>query len=418
MASGAAAFTAAQNPTLAAKVASAASKGRDVRYAFMDAFLNRRCKTMNDKSIAPQPLTAAAPRQGASHGRSGIVEHRPTRKPPVPYRLLAPSAIVEALDQYVIGQEEAKKTVAVAVYSHFKKIEKSKRDGSPIVKSNMLLIGSTGTGKTLMCSTLATILDVPFVTAEATSLAHNRYVSEEIEAILLRLVEKAGGDVNKAAHGIVFIDEIDKLRAGEGQKQNNSGESVQHALLKIMEGSQVSIGADRYIDTTNILFICGGAFVGLQEIVTQARAYKFISMVRDDTQKVLDRLNSRVKPTDLVTFGLIPGVHRTPAHRLALQGSHAQDAGADHDRAAELDLQPVPGDLSQRRRRAGHRAAHLRADRRPRVRVQERRAQPARHLRGDDDADPLRVPGPARHREGRRHLAVLRGDVRDRKSAP
>jgi len=224
----------------------------------------------------------------------------------VPYRLLAPSAIVKALDQFVIGQEEAKKTVAVAVYSHFKKIEKSKRDGMPIVKSNMLLIGSTGTGKTLMCSTLATILDVPFVTAEATSLAHNRYVSEEIEAILLRLVEKAGGDIVKAAHGIVFIDEIDKLRAEEGQKQNNSGESVQHALLKIMEGSQVRIGVDRYIDTTNILFICGGAFVGLQEIVTQARAYKFISMVRDDTQKVLDRLNSRVKPTDLVTFGLIP----------------------------------------------------------------------------------------------------------------
>jgi ATP-dependent Clp protease ATP-binding subunit ClpX len=198
----------------------------------------------------------------------------------------------------------------------------------PIVKSNMLLIGSTGTGKTLMCSTLATILDVPFVTAEATSLAHNRYVSEEIEAILLRLVEKAGGDILKAAHGIVFIDEIDKLRAGEGQKQNNSGESVQHALLKIMEGSQVRIG-DRYIDTTSILFICGGAFVGLQEIVTQARAYKFISMVRDDTQKVLDRLNSRVKPTDLVTFGLIPEF-TGPAHRLALQGSHAQDAGADY----------------------------------------------------------------------------------------
>jgi len=221
-------------------------------------------------------------------------------------RTLTPSFIVQSLDRYVIGQEDAKKTVAVAVYSHFKKIEKSRRDGTAIVKSNMLLIGNTGTGKTLMCSTLATILGVPFVTAEATSLAHNRYVNEEIEAILQRLVEKAGGDIAKAEQGIVFIDEIDKLRAAEGQKQNNSGESVQHALLKIMEGSQVRLGSDRYLDTTNVLFICGGAFVGLQEIVTQARAYKFISMVRDDTQKVLDRLNSRVKPTDLVTFGLIP----------------------------------------------------------------------------------------------------------------
>jgi ATP-dependent Clp protease ATP-binding subunit ClpX len=221
-------------------------------------------------------------------------------------RTLTPSFIVKSLDRYVIGQEEAKKTVAVAVYSHFRKIAKSKRDGTPIVKSNILLIGSTGTGKTLMCSTLATILGVPFVTAEATSLAHNRYVNEEIEAILQRLVDKAGGDTAKAEHGIVFIDEIDKLRASEGQKQNNSGESVQHALLKIMEGSQVRLGSDRYLDTTNILFICGGAFVGLQEIVSQARAYKFISMVRDDTQKILDRLNTRVKPTDLVAFGLIP----------------------------------------------------------------------------------------------------------------
>jgi len=219
---------------------------------------------------------------------------------------ITPSFIVKSLDQFVIGQDEAKKMVAVAIYSHFKKIATSRRNSTPITKSNILLIGSTGTGKTLMCETLARILDVPFVTAEATSLAHNRYVNEEIEAILQRLVDKAEGDVDKAQRGIVFIDEIDKLRAPEGQQQSNSGESVQHALLKIMEGSQVRLLKGQYIDTTNILFICGGAFVGLVEIVTQARAYKFISMVRDDTQKVLDRLNSRVKPTDLVTYGLIP----------------------------------------------------------------------------------------------------------------
>ena len=219
---------------------------------------------------------------------------------------ITPSFIVKSLDQFVIGQDEAKKMVAVAIYSHFRKIASSRRNSTPITKSNILLIGSTGTGKTLMCETLARILDVPFVTAEATSLAHNRYVNEEIEAILQRLVDKAEGDVAKAQQGIVFIDEIDKLRAPEGQQQSNSGESVQHALLKIMEGSQVRLVNGQYIDTTNILFICGGAFVGLVEIVTQARAYKFISMVRDDTQKVLDRLNSRVKPTDLVTYGLIP----------------------------------------------------------------------------------------------------------------
>jgi ATP-dependent Clp protease ATP-binding subunit ClpX len=224
----------------------------------------------------------------------------------LPDQKITPSFIVKTLDQFVIGQDEAKKMVAVAIYSHFKKIATSRRNGTPITKSNILLIGSTGTGKTLMCETLARILDVPFVTAEATSLAHNRYVNEEIEAILQRLVDKADGDVTKAQQGIVFIDEIDKLRAPEGQQQSNSGESVQHALLKIMEGSQVRLGEGQYIDTANILFICGGAFVGLLEIVAQARAYKFISMVRDDTQKVLDRLNSRVKPTDLVTYGLIP----------------------------------------------------------------------------------------------------------------
>ena len=188
----------------------------------------------------------------------------------------------------------------------------------------------------MLCETLARILDVPFVTAEATSLAHNRYVNEEIEAILQRLVDKAGGDVAKAQRGIVFIDEIDKLKAPEGQPQSNSGESVQHALLKIMEGSQVRLANANYIDTANILFICGGAFVGLTEIVSQSHSYKFISMARDDTQKILDRLNSRVKPTDLVHFRADSGIHRAAADRRPLQGPHAQDAGADHDRAAEL----------------------------------------------------------------------------------
>src|SRR6516162_9810141 len=133
-----------------------------------------------------------------------------------------PSSIVRYLDQYVIGQDDAKKIVAVAVYSHFKKIARSERDHTRITKSNVLLIGSSGTGKTLLCDTLSRILDVPFVTAEATSLAQTRYVNEEIEAILQRLVEKASGDIAKAQHGIVYIDEIDKLKA-DGQPRGTSG---------------------------------------------------------------------------------------------------------------------------------------------------------------------------------------------------
>ena len=323
--------------------------------------------------------------------------------------LISPSAIVKALDQFVIGQDDAKKMVAVAIYSHFKKVATSRRNGSPITKSNILLIGSTGTGKTLLCETLARILDVPFVTAEATSLAHNRYVNEEIEAILQRLVDKAAGDIAKAQHGIVFIDEIDKLRAPEGQAQSNSGESVQHALLKIMEGSQVRLANGQYIDTANILFICGGAFVGLTEIVTQARAYKFISMVRDDTQKILDRLNSRVKPTDLVTYGLIPEF----TGRLPIV-AHFKDLTRKMLVRIMIEpknshLQPVPGDLPQRRRRTRRRAEGIRSDRGARVRVPERRAQPARHLRGNDDADPLCRSRQSRYRKGRGDVLVQRG---------
>ena len=222
---------------------------------------------------------------------------------------VTPSFIVRYLDQYVIGQDEAKKTMAVAVYSHYRKIEKSKRDGVEISKSNVLLIGPSGTGKTLLCETLARVLGVPFVTADATSLAQSRFVNDEVEAILQRLLEKADGQVAKAQLGIVFIDEIDKLKAPKGavgEPSVVSGESVQHALLKIMEGSQVKLGAGQFINTSNILFICGGAFVGLDKIMSGSKAYGFISATGNDDQGMLDRLNNRVKPTDLFQFGLIP----------------------------------------------------------------------------------------------------------------
>jgi ATP-dependent Clp protease ATP-binding subunit ClpX len=220
---------------------------------------------------------------------------------------LTPSAIVRELDQFVIGQDDAKKIVAVAVYSHFKKIATSQSENFAVAKSNLLLVGSSGTGKTLMCQTLARILDVPFVTAEATTLAQSRYVNDEIDAILQRLVDKAGGDLRRAQRGIVFIDEIDKLKAGR-EPRAVSGESVQHALLKIMEGSQVKLGSGHYVDTSDVLFICGGAFVGLEDIMSQTHGFGFISTsgAKDDNQKILDRLNSRVKPTDLFTYGLIP----------------------------------------------------------------------------------------------------------------
>ena len=218
---------------------------------------------------------------------------------------VTPSRMVKYLDQYVIGQEEAKKILAVAVYSHYRKIA-TVRDKGVIAKSNVLLIGNSGTGKTLLCETLSGMLGVPFVTGNATSLAQTQYVNEEIEAILLRLIDKAGGDVARAQLGIIFIDEIDKLKASKTEARVTSGESVQHALLKIMEGAPVKLKGDIFLDTTNILFICGGAFVGLENIMSKTHGYGFIATSDSDDQNILDRLNKRVKPTDLFEFGLIP----------------------------------------------------------------------------------------------------------------
>ena len=219
---------------------------------------------------------------------------------------VTPSAIVRYLDRYVIGHTEAKRTMAVAVYTHLRKVARARRDGSRIIKSNVLMIGPTGCGKTFLCETLSRALRVPFVTAEATSLAQARYVADEIEAIMQRLVDGAGGELPRAQHGIVFIDEIDKLKARAGEARGHSGESVQHALLKIMEGSMVRLADGRYVDTTNVLFICGGAFVGLEKITASGHAYGYVSTSGTEDLSILARLNTRVKPNDLVEFGLIP----------------------------------------------------------------------------------------------------------------
>ena len=248
-------------------------------------------------------------------GQRSIPPRRPGKPAEITHRnrgtaLLArettPSAIVRYLDQYVIGQEDAKKVLAVAVYSHYRKIATFHGDRESIAKSNILLVGPSGTGKTLLCDTLSRMLKVPFVTADATSLAQTKYVNEEIEAVLLRLLDKADGNIEDAQHGIIFIDEIDKLKTSNAQARAISGESVQHALLKIMEGSPVKLKDNCYIDTGNILFICGGAFVGLENIMSKTHGFGFIATSGDDNQNILDRLNKRVKPTDLFEFGLIP----------------------------------------------------------------------------------------------------------------
>lgn len=218
-----------------------------------------------------------------------------------------PSEIVAYLDQYVIGQEEAKRVLAVAVYTHYRKLALARGGTLSMDKSNVLIIGPSGCGKTLLCETLARLLQVPFVTADATSLAQTRFVGEEIEAIMERLMEKAGGQAELASQGIVFIDEVDKLKAGgDGQPRLVSGESVQHALLKIMEGAPVRLRDGRVVDTSGILFICGGAFVGLEQIMARTHSFGYIGTAQGEDEGILERINRRVKPTDLFEFGLIP----------------------------------------------------------------------------------------------------------------
>ncbi len=222
---------------------------------------------------------------------------------------MKPREITAYLDQYVIGQDDAKKTLAVAIYSHFQKVamEASNRHQNlSLSKSNVLLVGPTGTGKTLLCSTLASCLQRPFVTADATTLAQSRFVGDELEALMQRLLEQAGGNLERASCGIVFIDEIDKLANPNDPERAGAGRSVQHALLKIMEGSLIRLAGGMVIDTRRMLFICGGAFVGLESILANRHSYGFIGTTADDDGQLIDRLNSRIKPTDLFEFGLIP----------------------------------------------------------------------------------------------------------------